>query len=296
MDFERWINLIAPFDEPTSRLYYTNLFSAFIIVILWILFTFLTKFWFSKKPLFYFIKILRLVCFNKSYWWNSSTRTDYYLFLLNGLLKSVFFLPLVSITFFIAQKTLQLLRFIFTQEINFSLSYEYMILFSFLVFVFDDALRFYHHWLMHRVPWFWSFHKVHHNATTLTPITLFRTHPIESLIGTIRNGVTLGVASGAFVFLFNSPLTVWTIMGVNGFGYFFNLLAANLRHSQIPLGFGFLEHFIISPKQHQMHHANQKHFQGKNLGVNLACWDKIHRTHLLSSIKYKTKMTFGNLT
>ena len=38
------------------------------------------------------------------------------------------------------------------------------------------------HYLQHRVPVFWEFHKVHHSAQVLTPITLYRMHPIDDML------------------------------------------------------------------------------------------------------------------
>lgn len=295
MDFERWINLIAPFDEPTSRLYHVNILSALLVTLLWIILNFLPKLKQSKFPIRKLLKLIKLYLFSYAYWWNPSTRKDYLLFFINGFLKSIFFIPLISISFITAQQTLSMTHFFFGEMVMLPLNGFFLVLFAFAVFVFDDALRFYHHFLMHKIPLLWRFHKTHHEATVLTPFTLFRTHPVESLMGSVRNGIVLGISSGVFVYLFKSPLTVWTIMGVNGFGYFFNLFAANLRHSQIPISFGFFENFIISPKQHQIHHSNQKKYFGKNLGVNLSIWDKLHNTNLLTkNIDYNTKISFGN--
>jgi len=39
----------------------------------------------------------------------------------------------------------------------------------------------FNHWLSHKVPFLWEFHKVHHSATVLTPLTNFRVHPIYAV-------------------------------------------------------------------------------------------------------------------
>lgn len=36
----------------------------------------------------------------------------------------------------------------------------------------------FNHWLSHKVPVLWEFHKVHHSAEVLTPLTNFRVHPV----------------------------------------------------------------------------------------------------------------------
>ena len=40
----------------------------------------------------------------------------------------------------------------------------------------------FNHWLSHKVPFLWEFHKVHHSAEVLTPLTVFRVHPVYTWI------------------------------------------------------------------------------------------------------------------
>ena len=135
---------------------------------------------------------------------------------------------------------------------------------------------------MHKIPFLWEFHKTHHSARVLTPVTLYRTHPIESAMATVRNSLSTGVSIGFFIFLFNSKYTLFTVLGVNLFGFVFNFLGSNLRHSHIPISFGFMEHIFISPKQHQLHHSkNPKHYD-KNFGVSLSIWDALCRSRVFS--------------
>ena len=54
--------------------------------------------------------------------------------------------------------------------------------FSLVLFTVDDVSRFLLHRVMHKYEFLWKFHRVHHSATTLTPFTVFRTHPIESIL------------------------------------------------------------------------------------------------------------------
>ena len=140
-------------------------------------------------------------------------------------------------------------------------------------FLFDDFMRFVVHWCMHRVPFLWHFHSLHHTATTLTPFTVHRTHPLESFINSSRAMLSLGIVSGVFVWLFGHGLQVWDILGVNALGFVMTLAGSNLRHSHIPLHFGVAESLLISPAQHQLHHSvDHEH---PNLGSFLSCWDRL---------------------
>ncbi len=43
----------------------------------------------------------------------------------------------------------------------------------------NDFLLFYVHYIFHKVPALWEFHKVHHSAEVMTPLTAYRVHPFE---------------------------------------------------------------------------------------------------------------------
>jgi sterol desaturase/sphingolipid hydroxylase (fatty acid hydroxylase superfamily) len=163
------------------------------------------------------------------------------------------------------------------------------IAFSVSYLILDDLSRFLLHYCMHNVDFLWYFHKTHHSATTLTPLTIFRVHPVESLLYFTRRLLVFGFVTGVFIWLFSSKLTGLQILGVDMFGFLFNLAAANLRHSHIWISFGKLEKIFISPAQHQIHHSvGSNHF---NMGSIFSFWDRIAGTLLLSG--KKRELTFG---
>lgn len=219
----------------------------------------------------------------RRYWWNRSAKVDYQLMAINALLKAIIFVPFLSFGFQISQFTVHGLLNLFGDFQSLPPSQGSIALFTLAVFVWDDFLRFFHHFLMHRFSWLWAFHEAHHSARVLTPLTLFRTHPVEAFLAALRNGLSLGVATGAFLFLFDGHFHVLTFLGVNAFGWLFNFLGSNLRHSQVPLGFGHLERVFISPAQHQIHHSQAATDFERNFGVSLAIWDLLFGTHAFSS-------------
>lgn len=110
-------------------------------------------------------------------------------------------------------------------------------------------------------------------------------------MATLRNSLSLGLITALYVYLFQSQLTMTTILGINFFGFTFNLLGANLRHSHVPISFGPVERVFISPKQHQIHHSKQVEHFDKNLGVSLSVWDQMFGTYVSSQgVK---KLRFG---
>ena len=58
--------------------------------------------------------------------------------------------------------------------------------FTTTLFVLDDAAKYVIHRALHRIPVLWCFHRVHHTAETLTPFTVYRTHPVEGIIFALR--------------------------------------------------------------------------------------------------------------
>lgn len=154
-----------------------------------------------------------------------------------------------------------------------------MLTFTVVLFLLDDFSRFFLHWLMHKVPALWAIHKLHHSAEVLTPITVYRTHPIESWLYATRLMLVNGITIGLGVYLFSAQLSFYDIAGANVGVFVFNLFAANLRHSQVWLSWGTrLENWFISPAQHQIHHSQAVEHHDKNFGSALAVWDRMFRT------------------
>ena len=132
----------------------------------------------------------------------------------------------------------------------------------------------FNHYLSHRVPFLWEFHKVHHSATALTPLTNFRVHPVYMCIFINILAVCMGLANGVGDYLLGQPASQYGLSETNIILVFFIYLYVHLQHSQLWISFtGWLGHLFMSPAHHQIHHSrNPAHFN-KNLGSCLALWD-----------------------
>ena len=263
---------IEPFfflTNPSKRLFWMHLVGSFLLVLLFIKFR-------GREINF---RTLRRLFLRKEYWWNRSTKIDYALLFLNSTLKLVVYVPLIGGQLAIGIAVARFMHLNLAEAPQVLVSpLAVTMSFTLVAFVFDDFTRFAVHRLMHLSPLLWRFHRIHHSATTLTPITVFRTHPVESLINYCRASFSLGVISGLFIWSFGQNLQVWDILGVNALGFLFSLLGSNLRHSHIPLSFGLLERWLVSPAQHQLHHSvNHGHC---NLGSFLSIWDRMSGTHI----------------
>jgi sterol desaturase/sphingolipid hydroxylase (fatty acid hydroxylase superfamily) len=164
--------------------------------------------------------------------------------------------------------------------------------FTLFLFTFDDFSRFAVHRALHRVPLLWAFHKTHHTAETLNPFTVYRTHPVEGVLYTLRGALVQGIAVSLFVFLFGESLDLVSLYGVNILMFLFNATGSNLRHSLVQIRYGRrLEHVLMSPAQHQLHHSVAACHHDTNFGAAIALWDWMFGSLCLS--EKDMKLRFG---
>ncbi len=223
-----------------------------------------------------------------------SSQTDAKIFFLNLLLKTFIFPLFLFSTFSVSVGLLKALRSVFEGSPGLAwLPWQQSLVATILAFVLNDFFRFLQHYLMHQLPGLRLLHRTHHSALVLTPLTLFRTHPIEALIAGARNVLSMGITFALYSFLFERVVNVYDFLGVNLFGFLFNAALSNLRHSPIPFSFGPLEYFIISPRMHQIHHSNNPKHWNKNYGVALSLWDQLMGSFYRPTSTEAKNLSFG---
>ena len=149
------------------------------------------------------------------------------------------------------------------------------------------------HYLSHRIPFLWEFHKVHHSATVLTPLTNFRVHPVYMCIVLNILALFIGTANGFGNYIFGQTTHQYVLSENNIILVFFIYLYVHLQHTQLWISFtGWLGHLFMSPAHHQIHHSrNPAHFN-KNLGSCLALWDWMFGTLYVPAAEPE-KLEFG---
>ena len=262
-----WSDLASQFFNPKKRLFLGYLLSASVIATAWLCLI--------KR---HSIGSAISTFFDRKIWLSRSSRQDLASFLIN---RVIFFWlrPVLVTQLAIATLIFELLH----QQTMIPLglfegaSYWTAALgFTLFFFLFDDFTRFVVHFALHRIPALWDFHKFHHSAETLTPLTVTRTHPVEGLIFTARSALVQGVTIAGFVFLFGNQVDLLTIFGVNIFVVTFHGLGSNLRHSHIAIRYPqAVERLLMSPAQHQLHHSQSEKHYDRNFGVALSVWDRM---------------------
>lgn len=228
--------------------------------------------------------------FSKEVLWHPSARLDYIYFVAVSAVKILLILPVL-----IGANDVILWMVLFLQE---QFGYVERIRISkivlvgsytLLIFIANDFTRYWLHRWMHTIPVLWRFHRVHHSAEVLNPLTFYRVHPVENVLFGLRYALTTGMITAVYIYVFGAGITMMEIGGANLFVFLFSIAGSNLRHSHIPLRYPKnVEKWILSPYQHQIHHSI--HYGCKNYGSSLALWDRWFGT--LLSGKHR-KLRFG---
>ena len=253
--------------DPNKRIFWLYIISSIILAI--------TYFYITKKN--------TRVIMSSKLWLHPSAKLDYYYFFISYFINIFLLVP-----FIISAKTIafSVNKFLYTQFDYFEndvFSYGQIIfLYTITLFLVSDFTRYWLHRFLHTIPFLWEFHKVHHSAKVLTPITFYRVHPVENFLFGLRYSLSVGFVTGIFVYFFGAMIDIYAVVGVNVFLFVFSVFGANLRHSHVPFSYPrILEKWLMSPKQHQIHHS-RKHFD-KNYGGFISIWDKMFGTLKLSN-------------
>ncbi len=231
--------------------------------------------------------------FNKKIWTSKSAIIDYYFIFFNSYIKIILIAPLLIYGYYLNYYVNDGLNSLFSKS-TLQLSVTTItILYTFSLTVFGDFSSYLVHYIMHKTPFLWRFHKIHHSATVLNPITQYRIHPIELLINNLRGVFVIGLVTGIFNYLSVHQIEKWTFIGVNIFHFLFLLWGSNLRHSHVKFSYAsILENIFISPFQHQIHHSSNPEHYDKNMGSKFAVWDWLFGT-LVKSKDVTKKLRFG---
>ena len=231
--------------------------------------------------------------FPRRLWLHRSALVDYQLCFCKGLLRWAGVVPWGLASWGLAAGLVSFLDAQFgIPDLPVTSAFVLTALYSTVLFLVWDSSRYVLHRLLHQVPFLWRFHQVHHSAEVLTPLTFYRSHPVEASLYWLRGVLTTGCVAGLFFWAFRGQAETWQVVGVHGLGFLFNLAGGNLRHSHVWLSWGRrLEHLFISPAQHQIHHSREATGCGRNFGSWLAIWDWMGGT--LSLAGPRRRIHFG---
>jgi sterol desaturase/sphingolipid hydroxylase (fatty acid hydroxylase superfamily) len=137
-----------------------------------------------------------------------------------------------------------------------------------LFFVLLDFVQWFTHVLLHKVPWFWRFHQVHHSVKEMGFAAHLRYHWMENLLYKPLKTVGLMLLGGL------EPEQAYIV-------HFTAIAIGHLNHANIRITWGPLKYLLNNSVMHLYHHAynlpDHKPY-GMNFGISLSVWDYIFGT------------------
>lgn len=140
-----------------------------------------------------------------------------------------------------------------------------------IFFIVSDFVQWNTHRLLHRFPWLWNFHKVHHSVKEMGFAAHLRYHWMEPVV---------------YKSLLYIPLALIANYSAQDVAivYFFAIAVGHLNHANLGWDYGFLKYVFNNPKMHIWHHAKElpKHVRfGVNYGLTLSIWDYLFKTNYI---------------
>ena len=267
-------HVFADFADPRKRVFVGYLVLSLFIALLWLLVI-------KRQTIRDAIRRI----FDRSVFFSGSSIADYKIFVINRLITFLIS-PLLLTQLAIGTAIYHLLHgldFLYPGYFADTPKTWVVAGFTLAMFVADDLSKYLVHRWMHRFPLLWAIHKVHHSATTLTPVTVYRVHPLEGVLYALRGTAAQGSVIAFFYYLFGGTVDLATVLGANVLVFLFHVTGSNLRHSHINIRYWrWLEYILISPAQHQIHHSSAERHFDNNFGAALAIWDWLFNSLHLS--------------
>jgi len=139
-----------------------------------------------------------------------------------------------------------------------------------IFFLILDFVQWFTHILLHKYPFLWKFHQIHHSVKEMGFAAHLRYHWMENV--------------------FYKPLKTFGVMILGGFepeqAYIVHFLAiaiGHFNHANIKITWGPLKYILNNPVMHLYHHAHDlpDGKYGVNFGISLSLWDYIFKTNYI---------------
>jgi sterol desaturase/sphingolipid hydroxylase (fatty acid hydroxylase superfamily) len=134
----------------------------------------------------------------------------------------------------------------------------------FIAFIVQDFSGYWIHRLNHRVNIFWNRHVIHHSSEEFNLACALR----QSISNTFRFSAIFMIPAA----LLGIPAYYFAIMGP------IHLFLQFWYHTQLIDKMGFLEHVLVTPSHHRVHHAINPIYLDRNYSQIFIFWDKLFGT------------------
>jgi sterol desaturase/sphingolipid hydroxylase (fatty acid hydroxylase superfamily) len=217
--------------------------------------------------------------FPKDIYTHQSSKIDFYIMVLQPISYGLVVTPIATyLTIEISIMLIKGLNAIATSP-NLQATYFIYFIFSILWLIAYDFAGFILHYYQHKIPALWEFHKIHHSAEVLNPVTAYRTHPLEHICVTTCFSVFTGLITAVFIWLCQKEIYPVMLFSTHIGLFLYYIAGYNFRHSHISIVYPkWLQYIFICPAQHQIHHSVEKKHWDKNIGYIFSVWDWLFGT------------------
>jgi alkylglycerol monooxygenase len=132
-----------------------------------------------------------------------------------------------------------------------------------VLFVLLDLQYYWHHRFSHRVNFAWAAHSVHHQSEDFNLTVALRMSATQTVIHWSFNMI--------FAFAGFGPVMLLTV-------YSISTVAMYWYHTRLIKRLGVLEHVLMTPSHHRVHHGRDAKYVDRNYGGILIAWDKMFGT------------------
>ena len=142
------------------------------------------------------------------------------------------------------------------------------------ILILDFTSQYVVHYLLHKIPFMWRFHTVHHSDTHVDVTSGTRHHPIDFIFR--ETFALIGVVIAGLPVAYYLIYRILTIL----FTYFSH------ADIQLPLWLDkIISYVFISPNTHKFHHHHVMPWTDTNFGNIFSFWDRIFGTFIYKDTK-----------
>jgi lathosterol oxidase len=132
-----------------------------------------------------------------------------------------------------------------------------------LAIVVADVAEYFIHLALHKVPFLWRFHAVHHSSKALDWIAGSRSHFVDDTL--VRGFILVPLMLG-----FSQSIIVAYLIFVT--------LHATWTHCNFRPNVKWLEKYLVMPRYHHWHHSSQKEAIDRNFAIHFPWIDRLFGT------------------
>ena len=173
-------------------------------------------------------------------------------------------LPIQILSFLVLFPATQAARFLAVPSISQGVAQLPWLLQFLLAIVIADFAEWSIHWALHKVPFLWRFHSIHHSSRALDWIAGSRSHFLDDTL--VRGFILVPLMLG-----FSQDVIVAYLIFVT--------LHATWTHCNFAPNAKWLEPYLVVPRYHHWHHSSETQAIDKNFAIHFPWIDKIFGTY-----------------